>query len=223
MTESSEKKPFVVSDYLRLRFKGIIEAVANFLNHLGLMPNTITTFGLFGNIIAAVLLAFGYFLPGGLVAALMGALDGIDGTMARLRKLPPEFGAFADSVSDRYSELIVLGGLLVYFMRQDDWRNGLAVYLAAAGSVLVSYIRARGSAVGMDTKVGILSRFERYVVLIACLLFSIPQVGVWIIAVLANITALQRIVDVRRQAKAKNLIIYTRGYYGDHPNRDSDR
>jgi CDP-diacylglycerol--glycerol-3-phosphate 3-phosphatidyltransferase len=218
-----EKEPFIVSDYLRLRFKGIIEAIAGFLNRLGFMPNHITTLGLLGNIAAAILLAYGYFLPAGILAALMGALDGIDGTMVRLRKLPSEYGAFADSVSDRYSELIILGGLLVHFMRQDDWINGLGVYLAAAGSVLVSYIRARAGAVGMDTKVGILSRFERYLVLVPSLLFSIPHIGVWIIAVLANITALQRIIDVRRQARAKNLIFTSRGNHGNHSNRDSNR
>ena len=83
-----------------------------------------------------------------------GALDGLDGSMARLRKLPVEFGAFADSVTDRYSELALFGGLLYYYLRQDDWQTAVGVYLAVSGSVLVSYIRARAGAVGMDTKVG---------------------------------------------------------------------
>lgn len=208
MTENSEKKTFILADYLRVRFKGVMQASAAFLNRLGLMPNTITLIGLLGNVGAAVLLAYGYFTWGGLLALLMGILDAVDGTMARLRNLPVEFGAFADSVTDRYSELLIFGGLLFYYMRQDDWLMGFGVYLAAAGSVLVSYIRARAGAVGMDTKVGLFSRFERYVVLIGSLVFQIPYIGIWIIAVFANITALQRILDVRRQAKAKNLIRY---------------
>jgi CDP-diacylglycerol--glycerol-3-phosphate 3-phosphatidyltransferase len=72
-------------------------------------------------------------------------------------------------------------------------------YLAAGGSVLVSYIRARASSLGYDTKVGILTRMERYLVLAPALVFNIPLVGLWIIAILANITALQRIWDIRRQ------------------------
>jgi CDP-diacylglycerol--glycerol-3-phosphate 3-phosphatidyltransferase len=206
VTQRSEKKTLILSDLLRVQFKGLLDAIGGFLNRLGLMPNTITLLGLIGNIFAAVLLAYGYMLAGGFLVLFMGLLDTVDGTMARLRNLPLEFGGFADSVADRYSELIILGGLLVYFMRQDNWWMAFGVYLAASGSVLVSYIRARAGAVGLDTKVGLLSRFERYVVLVPCLVFSIPQVGIWIIAVLANFTALQRIADVRRQAKAKNLI-----------------
>jgi CDP-diacylglycerol--glycerol-3-phosphate 3-phosphatidyltransferase len=208
VTQSSEKKPFILADYLRVRFKKIIDGIAAFLNRLGLMPNTITLLGLAGNFGAAVLLALGHFLPAGLLVLFSGALDGLDGSMARLRKLPVEFGAFADSVTDRYSELALFGGLFYYYLRQDDWQTAVGVYLAVSGSVLVSYIRARGGAVGMDTKVGIASRFERYIILVVTLLFSIPQVGIWLIAVLAHLTALQRIFDVRRQAKEKNLIRY---------------
>jgi len=208
VTQSSEKKPLVLSDYLRVRFKKIIDAIAAFLNGLGLMPNTITLLGLAGNFAAAVLLALGHFLAGGLLVLFGGALDGLDGSMARLRKLPFEFGAFADSVTDRYAEIALFGGLFYYYLRQDDWLTAVGVYLAVSGSVLVSYIRARGGAVGMDTKVGIASRFERYIILVVTLLFNIPQVGIWLIAVLAHITALQRIFDVRRQAKEKNLIRY---------------
>jgi CDP-diacylglycerol--glycerol-3-phosphate 3-phosphatidyltransferase len=208
VTQSSEKKPFILADFLRVRFKKIIDGIAAFLNRLGLMPNTITLLGLAGNFGAAVLLAFGHFLPAGLLVLFSGALDGLDGSMARLRKLPVEFGAFTDSVTDRYSELALFGGLFYYYLRQDDWQTAVGVYLAVSGSVLVSYIRARAGAVGMDTKVGIASRFERYLILVVSLLFSIPQVGIWLIAVLAHITALQRIFDVRRQAKEKNLIRY---------------
>ena len=80
----------------------------------------------------------------------------------------------------------------------------MLVFGASAGSVLVSYIRARGQSLGWDTKVGILTRMERYLVLAPSLIFNIPLVGLWIIAIFANITALQRIIDVRRQAYDKD-------------------
>ena len=120
--------------------------------------------------------------------------------MARLRGEASEFGAFVDSVSDRYSELVIFGGLLFYYMQQGQILYVVLAYLAAAGSILVSYTRARAQSLGIDTKIGILTRFERYLVLAPLLVLNLPWVALWILAVLANFTALQRILDVRRQA-----------------------
>jgi CDP-diacylglycerol--glycerol-3-phosphate 3-phosphatidyltransferase len=202
-----KKQSVTLSDRMRVVFKGTLDTVGAFFNRLGIYPNTMTLFGLAGNIVAAVLLAFGHITIGGILVVVMGLVDSIDGTMARLRGMPSDFGAFVDSVTDRYSELLIFGGLLYYFLVKGDWISGLGVYIAAAGSVLVSYTRARAAAVGMDTKIGFLSRFERYLVLAPTLIFNIPVVGIWIIAVLANFTALQRIVDVRRQAHEQNKIL----------------
>jgi CDP-diacylglycerol--glycerol-3-phosphate 3-phosphatidyltransferase len=185
---------------MRVIFKGIVEPIAAFFNRLGLMPNTMTILGLVGNVIGAYFLAQGYMLVGGILILMMGPVDALDGTMARLRGMAGQFGAFVDSVTDRYSELVIFAGLLYYYMQQGDWIATMVVYAAAAGSVLVSYIRSRGQSLGWDTKVGILTRMERYLVLAPCLILNVPLVGLWIIAVLANITAVQRIIDVRRQA-----------------------
>jgi CDP-diacylglycerol--glycerol-3-phosphate 3-phosphatidyltransferase len=133
----------------------------------------------------------------------MGPVDALDGTMARLRGEPSEFGAFVDSVTDRYSELVIFGGLLIYYVLAGDWVMALVTYFAASGSVMVSYIRARASSLGYDTKVGILTRMERYLVLAPTLVIGYPWVGLWIIAILANITALQRIWDIRVQTQGK--------------------
>lgn len=192
---------------MRSRFKGILDLVGGFLNKLGLMPNTVTILGLVGNALGAILLSQGKMLAGGLIILAMGPVDALDGAMARLRGGPSEFGAFVDSVTDRYSELLIYGGLLYYFLQRNDWLSCMAVFGAAAGSVLVSYIRARGQSLSMDTKVGILTRFERYLVLVPSLIFYIPHIGMWVIAVFANITALQRIYDVRRQAQLQNKIL----------------
>lgn len=200
MERAVKKEPVTFTDFLRARFKGIIEPVASFLNRLGLKPNTVTLLGLFGTIIGAVVLATGRITIGGIIILVMAPIDALDGTMARLRGEPSRFGAFVDSVTDRYSELFIFGGLLLYFMQQQNWLGVGLSYLAAAGSVLVSYIRARAQSVGFETKIGILSRVERYVILIPCLVFNQPLIGVGIIAVFANLTALQRILHVRRQA-----------------------
>jgi CDP-diacylglycerol--glycerol-3-phosphate 3-phosphatidyltransferase len=137
---------------------------------------------------------------GGIVLIVMAPFDFLDGMLARLRGEIWRFGAFVDSVTDRYSELIILGGLLIYYlMRQDLLACGL-IYLAAAGSQMVSYVRSRAETLEYPTKVGMMTRLERYLVLIPCLVFNVPIYGLWILAIFTNITALQRVYDVRRQA-----------------------
>jgi CDP-diacylglycerol--glycerol-3-phosphate 3-phosphatidyltransferase len=156
-----------------------------------------------GNTAGAIMLAQGKMAIGGLIILAMGPVDALDGTMARLRGEPSEFGAFVDSVTDRYSELVIFGGLLIYYVQQGNWTAALVTYVAAGGSFLVSYVRARASSLGYDTKVGILTRMERYLVLAPTLVLNIPLVGLWIIAILANITVFQRILDIRRQTRSK--------------------
>ena len=124
-------------------------------------------------------------------------------THLRLRGEPSDFGAFVDSVSDRYAELVTFGGLLYYFLTQSDYPGVVVSFIAAAGCVLVSYVKARAEGLGFTAKVGILTRFERYLVLIPLLVFNQPFLAVAIIAVLANITAFQRIFHVRAQGRER--------------------
>ncbi len=202
MEQAADKnKPLTLTDALRKRFKGVLDPIAGFFNRLGLMPNTMTILGLIGNTIGAVYLATGHMTIGGLFILAMGPVDALDGTMARLRGEPTKFGGFVDSVTDRYSELVIFLGLILYYSQHGSWWQVALVYAAAAGSVLVSYIRARGQSLGYDTKIGILTRFERYAIMSPALILNLTIWGVGIIAVFANITALQRILDVRRQAR----------------------
>jgi CDP-diacylglycerol--glycerol-3-phosphate 3-phosphatidyltransferase len=198
---AGQKQPLTLTDFLRSRFKGVLDPIALFLNRIGLMPNTMTVLGLAGNTLGAYFLARGQMTLGGILILLMGPIDALDGTMARLRGEPTDFGAFVDSVTDRYSELVIFGGLLYFYLQQDNWLMVVLAYLAAAGSVLVSYTRARAQSLGVETKVGILTRVERYLVLAPALIFNIPHIALWALAVLANLTALQRILDVRRKAR----------------------
>ncbi len=115
-----------------------------------------------------------------------------------------DFGAFVDSVSDRYSELFVYGGLMWYYVEQADSLGSMLVFAAASGSVLVSYVRARAQSLGFETKVGILTRVERVLIIGPSLLFNIPIIGVGIIAFGANFTALQRIFHIRQETKKSN-------------------
>ncbi len=185
---------------MRRRFKGVLDAFGGFFLRLGIHPNAMTLTGVVGNAVAAWLLAQGHIVLGGLVVLAMGACDALDGTMARLRGSSTAWGAFLDSVADRYSELLLYGGLAYYYSQQGRQDALLLTYAAAAGSVLVSYTRARGEALGWQLKIGVLTRFERYLVLAPSLVLDVPLVGVALIALGANLTALQRIWAAYRLA-----------------------
>jgi CDP-diacylglycerol--glycerol-3-phosphate 3-phosphatidyltransferase len=199
--EVTSRKTF--TDLLRLWFKWVLDPLGRFFNALGITPNMMTMLGMIGNTIGAYYLAQGEMVTGGLFVLLMTPIDALDGTMARLRGESGDFGAFVDSVSDRYSELIIYGGLLYYFLTLGEPLGGLLTFGAAAGSVLVSYVKARAEGLGYQAKVGLLTRVERYLVLAPSLVLRQIYVGLTIIAVLANFTALQRIWFVRRQAHEK--------------------
>lgn len=200
-TSTSSKKTF--TDYLRLWFKWVLDPLGGFLNRLGLTPNMVTMLGLLGNTVGAVYLARGEMLTGGLWIALMTPVDALDGTMARLRGESSDWGAFVDSVSDRYSELIIYGGLLYHFLEIGEPLGGILTFAAAVGSVLVSYVKARAEGLGFEARVGLLTRAERYLVLAPSLIFNQLFIGLGILAVFANFTALQRIWHVRKHAHAQ--------------------
>lgn len=200
--EQTKKRTF--TENMRLWFKGILDPIANLLIRIGLTPTAVTLTGVMGNVIGAVLIANGQMLWGGVLVLLMGPLDALDGTMARLRGEASNWGAFVDSVSDRYSELIIMGGLLYYYAAAVDMMGVMLVFAAAAGSVLVSYTKARADSLGFDANTGILTRMERYMILAPGLILGyfypvILLAAVAIIALLANITAFQRIFRVRKQ------------------------
>jgi CDP-diacylglycerol---glycerol-3-phosphate 3-phosphatidyltransferase len=203
LERAAKKEPVTFTDLLRARFKGVLEPIAGFFNSIGLRPNTVTLLGLFGTIIGSGFLATGRITVGGLIILVMAPFDALDGTMARLRGESSPFGAFVDSVTDRYAELFIFGGLLIHFAQQQNWLAVSLTYMAAAGSVLVSYVRARAQAVGFETKVGLFTRVERFIVLLPCLIFNQPLIAVGVIALFTNITALQRILHVRSQAYEK--------------------
>lgn len=199
-TTSSRK---TLTDYLRLWFKWVLDPLGRFFNSLGITPIMMTMLGLLGNTVGAYYLARGELLTGGILVALMTPIDGLDGTMARLRGEASDWGAYVDSVSDRYSELIIYGGLLYHFLTVGEPLGGMLTFGAAAGSVLVSYVKARAEGLGYEAKVGMLTRAERYIVLAPALVFDQLYLGLSILAVFANLTALQRIWYVRTFARAK--------------------
>lgn len=201
MNQPDQQDPKTFTDFLRRLFKDILDSIAAFLNKLGVKPNMVTAAGLIGNLIAAFFIAYGKLTWGGLITMLVGPLDALDGTMARMRNESGRYGAFVDSVTDRYSEIALYGGLLVYFNKTGTWQDALLVFFAAVGSIMVSYTRARAEALNYSAKIGLLTRAERYIVLIPGIIFGFPRISLWILAILTHVTAIQRFLYVRKQAK----------------------
>ncbi len=195
---------FSLEKVLRKAFKGLLDGVASFFLKIGLTPNAVTLLGLAGSIGAAVLIALGMPLWGGIVLLLMAPLDAVDGAMARLSGKSSKFGAFLDSVIDRYSELFIYAAILYMFFEQGNFLGVMVCFAAASGAVLVSYTRARAEALGFDAKVGVMTRVERSIVMIVGLLFGIIVISLVIIAMLAHLTAMMRMVTVWKQAKSRD-------------------
>lgn len=193
-----QKQP-TFTDRLRIWFKWLLDPLAAFFIRLGIHPNLMTLMGLFGTMLGAVLIARGQMTWGGLLILLTVPFDALDGTMARMRNEASDWGAFVDSVSDRYSELATYLGLLIYYLNQENKLACALVFIAAAGTVLVSYTKAKADSLNFDANVGLLTRAERYLVLAPALVFRIPMVAIWILAILTHFTALQRILRVRKQ------------------------
>ncbi len=183
----------------------IAEPIARAVARTGVTPNGITALGLLGNLVAAWLAADGRWLAAGLVMLAASGLDLLDGALARATGRATRFGAIFDAVLDRYSEAAVLFGLLVYFERRDDLLQIVLIYIAVAGSVLVSLVRARAQIDGVDLREGLFTRAERVVMTALALILGAWRpvavtAALWILAVLASITALQRVYYTWRLA-----------------------
>ena len=183
----------------------LTQPVAQFLSKTPVTPNALTWFGFWLTVGAAILIANGYLFASGFVVLIAGLFDMLDGALARLTKQSTRFGAVLDSTLDRLGEAALLFGLLVLYIRSQSAAEVLLVALALLGSFMVSYLRARTEALGLECKVGIFTRPERVIVLSLGLLLS--QIDYALIAALAIIVVLsffsagQRLFYVWRQTR----------------------
>jgi CDP-diacylglycerol--glycerol-3-phosphate 3-phosphatidyltransferase len=166
---------------------------------MGVTPNMISVFGFAGNVAAGCLAAGGHLLPAGLVMLFFSALDLLDGALARKTGTVTKFGAVFDSVLDRLSEAAVLAGLLFHYTERGGHTEEIAlIYAAIVGSIMVSYVRARAEGIGLELREGLFTRAERVILLGGALLLggSVVRWALWILALLANFTAVQRLFTV---------------------------
>ena len=179
----------------------VADPVARALLGARLRPNQLTVLGLFCSILATAAFVLDRPRSGGLLLALAGTLDILDGALARVSGRASPFGAFLDSVLDRYSDLLVLVGLVVLFMARNRVWDVIGALVALVGTVMVSYTRARAESVGVECRVGFMERGERMLTLIAGALLDLLGPAVWVVAVGANVTAVHRIVHTWRASR----------------------
>lgn len=191
-----------LTDQLRLRTRFIIEPVVETLAHFRLSPDLLTVVGFLTHILFAYLIAMGEFRWAALAIAVMSPLDALDGALARkLGRKQGGFGAFLDSSLDRLAEIVLYGGFIVYYYRLDNPLMLAVAYLAVTGSLMVSYARSRAEALGFEAKMGVLSRVERYVVLILFLALNMPHIALGILAAFTYFTFFQRMFAVWKQSR----------------------
>jgi CDP-diacylglycerol--glycerol-3-phosphate 3-phosphatidyltransferase len=171
----------------------VTDPIVGVIARLGISPNHLTVLGFAGNAGAAALAARGEFLAAGLVMLVASALDLLDGALARATGRVSNFGAVFDATLDRMSEAAVLGGLTFYYASRGEREEVVLCFAALAGSVLVSYIRAHALARGLDMRDGLFTRAERVILLGGGLIIDQVRIALWILAVLANVTAVQRL------------------------------
>ncbi len=188
----------MISQWVRRVTRWFILPIARFMGRLGISPNLITVIGFLLNIGVAYVLALGNLRIGGVLVLAAAGFDGLDGTLAREMKRSSRFGAFLDSVVDRFSESTIYGGLLILYIREGNSELAILIYAAIIGSLLVSYVRARAEGVGVECKVGVFTRIERVTVLVVGLLTEQMQIALWVLAIFANLTAIHRVVHVWR-------------------------
>ncbi|MBV8896633.1 MAG: CDP-alcohol phosphatidyltransferase family protein [Acidobacteriaceae bacterium] len=164
-------------------------------------PNVLTFLGLVINMGAATFLAFGHFRTAGFVIIFAGLFDMVDGRVARATNQVTRFGGFFDSVLDRYSDIALLVGLLVYYGSINRSSYVVLTAIAMAACVMISYTRSRAENIIPTCKVGFLERPERVVLFIIGALFDRMAPVLWIIAVLGTLTVIHRMVFTYRETK----------------------
>jgi len=202
MQNNLTQQPTSISGRIGAGGKLIVDSLVMGLSSLRIHPNVLTLIGMVINIFAMVLFAKGIFLWAGLVIVFAGIFDIVDGEVARRTKRVTKFGAFFDSVIDRYSDLLLLLGLIIWYAKIDRIFYVGLTGLVLIGSVLTSYTRARAESLIPACKVGFLERPERIVLMIIGSLFDKMAPVLWVMAILSNWTVAQRIWYTWRELSA---------------------
>jgi len=195
----------LLPESLQNKFLRLLDPLVRALAKRKIHPNSLTLAGFVITCMAAVALSKGSLRTGGLLILLGGLCDTLDGNLARSTDKTTRFGALLDSVMDRYSEFVMFLGIAAYFIILKNDFILVVTFIALCGSIMVSYTRARAESLGFESKAGMSQRAERIVFLgFGALIHPMVfKLSVWLVAILANVTALQRLRRAYRQNKAK--------------------
>ena len=188
-----------IRDYLRKLLEQAFEPLVPVLLWCRVTPNQVSLVGILLNLVGAALIVDDRLLPAGLVYLLAGSLDLLDGALARSAKMSSRFGAFLDSTADRISEGVVFAAIAYHFAHHGLPVDAALTVLALLGSLLVSYTRARAEGLGLECKVGIVTRAERVVLVALGLMLGLLPAAIYLLVVLTALSATQRIVHTLRQ------------------------
>ena len=202
MISKSEYEPRSITGWIGAGGKLVVDSIVRGLANLHIHPNILTLIGMVINIFATVLFAKGIFTWAALVIMFAGIFDIVDGEVARRTQRDTKFGAFFDSVVDRYSDLLLLLGLIIWYAKINRIFYVGLTGLVLIGAVLTSYSRARAESLIPACKVGFLERPERIVLLIIGALTDRMAAVLWVMAILANWTVSQRIWYTWRELSA---------------------
>ncbi len=191
----------MLSRWVRTWYGRLLQPFLLLLASFGITPNMLTISSLLLISMGGFILSQNHMIIGGMFVLLGGLLDGIDGELARITNRTSKFGAFLDSICDHSGDFALSLGLLWLYLSSKASTEVVLIFVALFGSMLGSQVRSRAAMVGIDTKeVGLVTRFERILILIFGLFTHQITVALWILAVLNNIAALQRIIYVLRES-----------------------
>ncbi|MEJ5172996.1 MAG: CDP-alcohol phosphatidyltransferase family protein [Hydrogenothermaceae bacterium] len=176
-----------------------VSPVVDTFYKINITPNILTITGLIFIFIGSYFIILREFIIAGIFILIGNLFDALDGVLARKYNLTSKFGAFLDSVIDRYSDAIPLLAILTIFVQNEFYYY--ATILSLLGSFMTSYVKARAEGLGIECNVGLFERPERSIVLILGLLFTLPSISVITIALASNITVIQRIFHVYKNSQ----------------------
>ena len=182
----------------------ILDTLVRGISKLGVGPNLLTFFGFLITILSAFYLAQGNFFYAGIVIIFSGIFDMLDGRLARITNNVTRFGAFFDSVLDRYSDMILFLALMIHYIKNQQMIYVLLSGIVMIGAIMTSYTRARAESLVPTCKVGFLERPERLVLLIIGTIFGRMAAVLWVMAVLSNLTVVHRILHTWKESSKNN-------------------
>lgn len=221
----SDKKNGLFPKWLEEGFVNLLTPLIKLSSRLNMNPNTYTVLGFMITLAGAAVLIWkrDYINLAGLLILLGGVCDILDGKLARISNKVTKFGALFDSTIDRYTEVVMFFGIAAFYVKGDHYLLSVITFAALGGSTMVSYVRARAEGLGFEAKVGFMQRPERVVFIGAGALFHYPlfsltlfhvvdfpvtlmDISIWIVAVMANFTALQRLFFIYRISSEKQEV-----------------